>query len=121
MRSGHSTTPRDEEQRMGPFTKVEHAPGAVRQLDAPAAAPRAGAVSDDAAPISGISLERYAQLSKALGERGLEGAAVVAFLAAQGHTRIEWETATDGWNARMEANAGLSTRFGALYRSSPAI
>jgi hypothetical protein len=92
---------------MGAFTKVDHAPGAVREADA--------------APISGISLERYAQLSKALGERGLEGAAVAAFLAAQGHTRIEWETAIHGWNARMEANAALSTRFGALYRSSPVI
>ena len=106
---------------MGPFTKVEPAPGVLRGTEAPAAAARAGVASDDAAPISGISLERYAQLSKALGERGLEGAAVAAFLAAQGHTRVEWETAIEGWNARMEANAALSTRFGALYRSSPLI
>ncbi|HEY7137253.1 MAG TPA: hypothetical protein VIB48_19510 [Acidimicrobiia bacterium] len=107
---------------MGPFMKVDHARGVVREApDAPGAGPRAGAVPDVFAPISGISLERYAQLSKALGERGLEGAAVVAFLAGQGHTRVEWETASDGWNARMDADAALSTRFTALYESSPVI
>jgi hypothetical protein len=114
--------PCDEEHTMGPFMQVNHARGVVREApDASGARPGDVVAPHELAPISGISLERYAQLSKALGARGLEGAAVAAFLAGQGHTRLEWQTAADGWNARMKTNAALLTHFATLYEQSPQV
>lgn len=106
---------------MGPFLQASNARGAVREGgDAIGASPGTAVTDAELAPISGISLERYAQLSRALGEQGLDGAAVAAFLAGQGHTRLEWQTAAEGWDARMRANAALSSRFAAFSEHGPA-
>lgn len=72
-------------------------------------------------PIAGISLDRYAQLAKAVGTRKLQGAELDAFLGANGHNAADWQAAYDGWNARMKANMGLSTQFGTLYQSAAAL
>ena len=73
-------------------------------------------------PIDGISLERYAQLSKTIGSRQLTSEAQVhAFLAEQGHTPEQWQAAWEGWNARMKADMGLSGHFSALFNSTPAL
>jgi hypothetical protein len=72
-------------------------------------------------PIAGISLERYAQLAKAVGARRLQGVELDAFLVGHGHNPTEWEAAYNGWNTRMKANMGLSTQFGMLYQSAVAL
>jgi hypothetical protein len=72
-------------------------------------------------PISGISLERYAQLAKAVGARKLEGAELDSFLAANGHNHADWQAAYDGWNARMKANMGITTQYGTLYQQAAAL
>ena len=72
-------------------------------------------------PINGISLERYAQLAKTVGEQRLDQAGTEAMVIANGHTAADWQAAYDGWNARMKANLALSTRFGALYQQTAAI
>lgn len=72
-------------------------------------------------PIAGISLERYAQLSKTIGERRLDAAGLESFVAAQGHSAADWQAAYDGWNARMKANMALSVQFSQLYNATAAI
>jgi hypothetical protein len=79
-----------------------------------------GAIDDDTmAPINGITLERYAQLAKTIGTERLSGALLESFLAAHGHTEADWQTAYEGWNARMKANVALSTQFGVMYQRAP--
>jgi len=75
----------------------------------------------DFEPISGITLERYAQLAKAIGSRKLQGPELDAFLADNGHSTAAWQAAYDGWNARMKSNMGLSTQYGTLYQSAAAL
>jgi hypothetical protein len=72
-------------------------------------------------PIAGISLERYAQLAKAVGARKLQGAELDAFLVANGHSGADWQAAYEGWNARMKANMGLSTEYGGMYQQAAAL
>jgi hypothetical protein len=72
-------------------------------------------------PIAGISLERYAQLSKTLGERRLQGTAFVSLIEAHGMREADWQTAYDGWNARMKTNNALSMEFAALYQQTAAL
>lgn len=69
-------------------------------------------------PIAGISLERYAQLAKSVGERRLDQAGVESFVKLQGHSPEEWQAAYDGWNARFKDNMALSVHFGNLYQQA---
>jgi hypothetical protein len=73
-------------------------------------------------PIDGVSLERYAQLSKTIGTRQLTTEAQVhEFLASQGHTPEQWTAAWEGWNKRMEQDMSLSGHFSALFNSTAAL
>jgi hypothetical protein len=69
-------------------------------------------------PIAGISLERYAQLAKSIGERKLDQAGVESFVKLQGHSPEDWQEAYDGWNARFKGNMALSVQFGNLYQQT---
>jgi len=70
------------------------------------------------APIAGISLERYAQLARSIGERKLDQAGVESFVKLQGHSPEDWQAAYDGWNARFKGNMPLSVHFGNLYQQA---
>ena len=69
-------------------------------------------------PIAGISLERYAQLAKSIGERKLDQAGVESFVKLQGHSPEDWQAAYDGWNARFKNNMALSVQFGTMYQQA---
>ncbi len=73
-------------------------------------------------PIDGVSLERYAQLSKTIGTRQLTTEAQVhEFLASQGHTPEQWQAAWAGWSKRMEQDMSLAGHFSALFSSTAAL
>ena len=64
------------------------------------------------APIAGIDLARYAQLSKAIGHYGLRSAEQIdEYMTRAGHTPEAWQEAYDGWNARFKANMSLSMLY----------
>ena len=64
------------------------------------------------APIAGIDLARYAQLSKAIGHYGLRSAEQIdEYMTRAGHTPEAWQEAFDGWNARFKANMSLSMLY----------
>ena len=95
------------------------------KMNASVAGMQQGAAAVDPAqlePIDGISLERYAQLSKTIGTRQLTSEAQVhEFLASEGHTPEQWQAAYDGWNARMKQDFALQGHFSALYNSTAAL
>lgn len=95
------------------------------QMGGAVAGMQQGAAAVDPAllePIEGISLERYAQLSKTIGTRKLTSEAQVhEFLASQGHTPEQWTAAWEGWNKRMEQDMSLSGHFSALFNSTAAL
>ena len=114
---------------------VAEAPGMVEQAQkmaqqaqqmqaAQMAAAQAGAAAAGSIPpallepIAGISLERYAQLAKSVGERKLDQAGLESFVKLQGHSPEEWQAAYDGWNARFKDNMPLSVHFGTLYQQA---
>jgi hypothetical protein len=78
------------------------------------------AVMDPWAPINGISLERYAELSAEItGENDKEKQ--LAIVAAQGVQRADWEAATAGWTARMQDMSlmgAVATRYMPLYNAA---
>lgn len=94
---------------------------AAQMAAAQAAVPPAGTGAIAPAllePIAGISLERYAQLAKSVGERKFDQAGVESFVKLQGHSPEDWQAAYDGWNARFKGNMALSVHFGTLYQQA---
>jgi hypothetical protein len=70
------------------------------------------------APIAGIDLARYAQLSKAIGHYGLRTQEQIDDdMTRAGHTPEAWQQAYDGWNARFKANMNLSMLYAQRFNS----
>ena len=68
------------------------------------------------APIAGIDLARYAQVSKAIAHYGLRTQDQIDdYVVRAGHTLDDWQQASDGWNARFKSNTGLSMMYAEHY------
>lgn len=75
-------------------------------------------ISDtELAPIAGVSLELYADISKGLAAYGYDQSKAVEVAASKGVSAESWQEALDGWNARITANRAIGARFNALYRA----
>jgi len=75
----------------------------------------AGATGPDFEPISGVSLEQFAEVSKGLAEVNYDQSQAPAIAATKGISGESWQAAVDGWNARIKANPAVAKRFNALY------
>jgi hypothetical protein len=69
-------------------------------------------------PISGVTLEKYAELSKGIGQRKLDQAGIESFVKLHGVDAADWQAAYDGWNERFKGNMALSVHFGNLYQQA---
>lgn len=70
-------------------------------------------------PIAGVTLEKYAEVSKAAATQGADEAGLVGLALARGVTSPEaWAEAYQGWNARMQGDMQLATQFGHLYQAA---
>ena len=79
-------------------------------------APTAVAVADaDLAPIAGVSLELYAEISRSFAEVGYDQARGPELAGRKGVAPDAWALAVDGWNARIAAVPTVAARFNALY------
>ena len=75
----------------------------------------ATATGPDFEPIAGVSLELYAEISKGLAAFNYDQTKAPEIAAEKGIAGPDWQTAMDGWNARMTANKAVAQRFNALY------
>ena len=70
------------------------------------------------APIAGIDLMRYAQLSKAIGHYQLKTQEQIdQYMQSGGHSPEDWQAAYDGWNERFKANMSLSALYAQYFGS----
>jgi hypothetical protein len=75
----------------------------------------AAATGPDFEPISGVSLEQFAEVSKGLAAVNYDQSQAPAIAASKGISGESWQAAVDGWNARIKANPAVAKRFNALY------
>jgi hypothetical protein len=76
---------------------------------------------DPMEPISGISLEAYAELCALMKDTGTDTDQQAEIAAQNGHTREAWEAAQKGWTERMAdpATAGtVAIAFMPLYQAA---
>lgn len=89
---------------------------AAQAMAAQQQAAAAGTASGpDFEPIAGVSLELYAEISKGLAAVNYDQSQAPAIAATKGVSGENWQTAMDGWNARITANPAVAQRFNALY------
>src|SRR5262245_503411 len=82
---------------------------ATAQADAAAA----NAAGPDFEPISGVSLEQFAEVSKGLAAYNYDQTKAPEIAAGMGISGESWQAALDGWNARITANPAVAKRFNA--------
>ena len=73
------------------------------------------ATGPDFEPISGVSLELYAEISKGLAAVNYDQSRAPEIAASHGVNATDWAAAVDGWNARMQTNSAVGQKFNALY------
>jgi hypothetical protein len=69
----------------------------------------------DFEPIEGVSLELYAEISRALADRGGDQSQAAQVAASKGVSAEGWQAAMDGWNGRMRTNPAVGQQFNKLY------
>jgi|GEM_PF-838362 len=89
-------------------------PGAM-PVAVPGTPPNGTPGEGDFAPIAGVSIELWAEISKSLAEVNYDLARGPEMAARKGVQAADWELAMTGWNARLTANPAVAQRFNALY------
>ncbi|MCP4680433.1 MAG: hypothetical protein GY854_34105 [Deltaproteobacteria bacterium] len=68
------------------------------------------------APIQGITVEKYAEITAALGKANIMGIEnVAAFAENFGVPQGTWQEVQTGWVQRMSANETVRVRYGNIY------
>jgi hypothetical protein len=81
-------------------------------------APGLAPTGPDFDPIAGVSLEQFAGVSKGVAAFNYDASKLVDIAASRGIAAFNWETAHQGWNARIKANPAVAQRFNQFYRAS---
>lgn len=69
----------------------------------------------DFAPIAGVSLALYAEISKGLAAYGYDQSRAVDVAQSKGVSADAWAAAMEGWNARIRSNRAVAQQFNRLY------
>jgi hypothetical protein len=78
----------------------------------------AAAGGPDFEPIAGVTLEQFATVSKGVAAYGYDGSKLVEVAQSQGIDAATWQSASQGWNARIMATPAVAQRFNQLYRGA---
>ena len=98
---------------MAEASQYQHQAAVAAQHEAALAAPVSA--EGDFAPIAGVTLELYAEISRSLAEVAYDTARAPEMAARKGVSAPDWDAAVAGWNARMHSNPAVGQRFNALY------
>lgn len=111
---------------MGFFKDIKSTVSSANQMAANAQAMQANAMASASAPVDlndpmwapihGVTLDRYAQLTAQLAKQNLAGIeAIEAWLETQGVEKGTWSEINTGWANRMAGSEQVRTRYGMLY------
>lgn len=92
------------------------APGAAPGHHGLVAASAGSSLPDElCAAIAGVDLATYAKVSAGLAQFGYDTSRIGEVAAQHGIDPISWQTAMDGWNARIAASPAVASQFNAFY------
>ena len=70
------------------------------------------------APIAGVSIELYANISKGIAAYNYDQAMLPSIALSKGVDAGSWQSAMDGWNQRIKANATVAQLFNRTYQAA---
>jgi hypothetical protein len=82
-----------------------------------AAAGNLAAQAGNLEPIAGVDLATYAKVVKAIAPLGYDQSLLPGIAASHGIGGADWQTAHDGWNARIQGDPAVARAFSDAYRS----
>ncbi len=97
---------------------VEAAPGLVQLAPQMAAQPGFPAAGPDFEPVAGVTLGQFAAVSKGIAAYNYDQSRLAEVAASQGIDPVSWETASQGWNSRIQSSPVVAQQFNRLYRAS---
>lgn len=103
----------DQANQMSAYAQTMQQAQAQTADRAPSAATAAPA--ERFAPIAGVELATFAQISAGLAAYNYDQSKAVGLAAALGIDSATWQAALDGWNQRITAYPDVAQRFNALY------
>jgi hypothetical protein len=68
-----------------------------------------------AAPIAGVDLATFAQISAGLAQFDYDQSRSVELAALRGIDPVSWQAALDGWNGRITSSPAVARQFNAFY------
>lgn len=75
------------------------------------------AISAATDPIAGVDLALFVTISRSFAEVAYDAARGPELAARHGVGAAQWQTAMDGWNARIAADPSVASQYNALYTS----
>ena len=94
-----------------------HAQMAQYQAQAGAAQPGLAA-GPDFEPVAGVTLDQFAAVSKGIAAHNYDQSRLAEVAQSQGIDPGSWDSAAQGWNARIQGNPAVAQRFNQLYRGA---
>jgi hypothetical protein len=76
------------------------------------------AAGPDFDPVAGVTLDQFAAISKGIAAYNHDQSRLAEVAASQGVDPVSWESASQGWNARIQASPAVAQRFNQLYRGA---
>lgn len=98
----------------------QQAAASTQASDALAAATEIGIESPaggSLAPISGVSIEQFATVSKGLAAHNYDQTKAPLVASQHGISGSDWELASIGWNSRITNDPSIAQAFNTAYRS----
>jgi hypothetical protein len=68
--------------------------------------------------IAGVSLETYTAIIKELGARGNDQSLLPEIAQSKGVSIADWDTAKEGWGARIKDDRAVGSKFNTLYTTA---
>jgi hypothetical protein len=76
------------------------------------------ATGPDFEPIAGVTLDKFAAVSKGVAAYNYDAAKLPDVALSHGIDPVSWQSASQGWNDRIKANPVVAKQFNQLYRAS---
>jgi hypothetical protein len=105
-------------QQMAAAQQAAQAQMAHYQAQAALARPAFATSGADFEPVSGVTLDQFAAVSKGIAAYNYDQSKLAEVAASQGIDPVSWENAAQGWNSRIQASPAVAQRFNQLYRES---
>jgi hypothetical protein len=113
--------PAQQRAMVQPMARAQQAAAHTQMAQVPGQAglPQPGfPAGPDFEPVAGVTLEQFAAVSKGIAVYNYDQSRLAEVAASRGIDPVSWDTASQGWNGRIQSSPAVAQQFNRLYRAS---